>query len=345
MSVVSEVDEIRSAVDRRMAPDPRNANQPPALGGIWHTENENGYLSLDSAKLLLLRDAPPGGQQRGPWLHWGTLKLNRVFINFCISRWIEEIAPAKSLPLPKGLMQPAALQLNLAIEQINFTGINYPAIQDLRDDDNGRIADLIRTPLTEYLDRWVSYDRHIQTKFGRHAIPVIGKIHENWRRPRSQLVELHEHLSDYAASFSLQRIASSAVDFHPIGRESGRNVFRVVGEPEILITLPEEDREYPRYFPGIVRIGSREIEIDVEPLGSVRLVHPILDQPGKPIERVSVDMMTHPFSLRAQPQGKLPPDLDVHTADQAIQLMRIAWLKYRNDRLEKSSKRADVVII
>ena len=349
MSVATPAEKIRAAIDHisgpAMMPDSSDASQPPALGGVWRTPDEENYLSLASGRSLLLRDVPTSVPQWGPWLHWGTLKLNGLYINFCISRWIEEIAHPKPLPIPQGLAQPAALQLNLAIEQINHSSVEFPAVANLSNDDMEKVAGLVRPPMEQYLDRWVNYDRNIQEKFGRHAVPVIGKVHENWRRPRPQLAELHEHLAQYAASFSLERISTPTSDLYHVDKEDGRNVVRISGEPDILISLPEEDREYPRYYPGIVRIGSLEIQIDVNSLSSFRLDRPILGQSGIVIERVSLDMMTHPFSLRVKPQGKLPAGLDMDTADHAIQYMRIAWLKYLNNRLEKTSKRADVIII
>lgn len=44
-----------------------------------------------------------------------------------------------------------------------------------------------------------------------------------------------------------------------------------------MIFLPEEEREYPSFYPGTVRIGSMEIPIDLESVGTFSLPNPIAD--------------------------------------------------------------------
>lgn len=351
ISAPTPADKIRAVINdipaSAMRPDPDSARQAPAFGGAWYTSGQDAHLSFAHATILLFRDATPCAPQWKPWLHEGAIRLGGVFINFCIWRWIEEVPSQKPLPVLKGLTQPAALQLNLAIEQINYGNIEFPAVTGLSDDEMEKIAEFIRVPLQQYLEKWVAYDRGIQQKYGSNAVPVIGKLHENWKRPRPLLVELHDHVAQYAAGFSLERLYDPVLDGYQLNEEGGRRVFRVDGEPEVLIFLPQEDREYPRYYPGTVRIGSMEIPIEVESLSSCRLADPIMDRSGKSIKRLSFHLMLHPFSLRVEPQSRLPRDLDMATATSAVEHMRNAWLKYRNQSLQdiNSPERADVVII
>lgn len=243
-----------------------------------------------------------------------------------------------------GLVQPTALRLNLAVEQINYPTIEYPAVAGLNDDDMEQIARFIHVAMQQYLKKWVANDRRIEEKYGR-GTTVIGKLHENWRRPRPLLAELHDHIHHYAASFSIERIYDPALENYHL-EETDRRSERVhiVGKPEVSIRLPREDREYPAYDPGTVRLGSMEIAIDVQSLGSRRLAEPIVDPLGNCIEEVRFYRMTHPFSLRVTPEHRIRAGLTMEIANQAVEHMRNAWLTYCNRRLQGTT-RTDVVII
>lgn len=349
MDAPTPVEKIRAVINRfpawMMWLDPGDKRRALAFGGTWSTPGKKAYLYLSHAKILLLRDAPPHVPQRMPWLHYGVARFDGVFINFCIWRWIEEIPHPKPLLARNGMSQSTALQLHLAIEQINYADIQRPAVTGLSDGDMDRIADFIRFPLQQYLKKWVADERRYQEKFGGHAIPVVGKLHENWRRPRPLLVELHEHVAGYAASFSLERINDPVLERYQVDEEDRRKVFRVDGEPDVLIFLPEWGREYPDFYPGTVRIGSMEIPIEVESLSFSRLAEPITERSGKSIKRLSFYMMIHPFSLRVEPQNRLPAGLDMATATKAVEHMKNTWLKDLNSGLQDTPERADVVII
>jgi hypothetical protein len=349
ISAPTPADKIRAVINEipasAMRPDPDDARQAPAFGGAWHSPEKEAYLSLGFEKILLLRDSPPHASQWKPWLQNGSIRLGGVSINFCIWRWIEEVPPQKPMPVLKGLAQPAALQLNLAIERINYTNIHSPAFAGLTDEEMEKTAEFIRVPLLQYLEKWLAYERRTQDKYGRHAVPVIGKLHEHWQSPRPLLVELHDHVAQYAAGFSLDRLYDPILERYQLDEEGGRKVFRVDGEPEVVIFLPQEDREYPRYDPGTVRIGSMEIPIEVANWSFCRLAEPVVDRSGKSIARLSFHLMLHPFSLRVEPQSRLPAGLDMATATRAVEHMRNSWFRYRNQRLQDTPERADVVII
>lgn len=243
--------------------------------------------------------------------------------------------------------EEVALQMNLAIEQINFSDAWHSAVIGLSDDEIEKVADFIRHPLRQYLKQWVAKERNSP---GQYSVPITGKLHENWRRPRPLLMELHEHLSRYARGFSMARISDPILERYQIGKKGWDTVAYVDGEPDVLIVMPREDREYPHFYPGEVHIGTMVVPIDVESLAWFRLPAPVASETGKLIGHINLEMMTHPFSLRVEPQERMPAGLDMATATRAVEHMKNAWLRYLNARLRESEvryrpERADVVII
>lgn len=347
MSDLTPAEKVRAALKQvpasAMMADPSEARQTPAYGGRWFSPGKEAYLYLGYADILLLQDAPPHSPQWKPWIHEGSIRLGGVFISFCIWRWIEEVAHPSSFLASIGLVQPTALRLNLAVEQINYPTIELPAVTGLNDDDMEQIARFIRVAMQQYLKKSVAYDRGIEEKYGR-SLTVIGKLHENWRSPRPLLAELHDHIHRYAASFSMERIYDPALEsYHLEDADIPKRVY-IVGKPEVSIRLPREDREYPAYDPGIVRMGSMEILIDVQHLSTRRLAEITPDPLGNRIEEVRFYRMTHPFSLRVTPEHRIRAGLTMDIANQAVEHMRNAWLTYCNRRLQGTT-RTDVVII
>ncbi|MBD9372670.1 hypothetical protein IB238_08545 [Rhizobium sp. ARZ01] len=351
MESLAPADKIRAVINSvpvtAMLPDPDNARSSHSWGGRWFTPGKEAYLSLGITNPLQLRDAPACDPRSKPWIQWGRLRLGGVYVNFCISRWIEEVPREKGwFGLYSGA-EEAALRLNLVIEQVNFSDAWYPAMAGLSDGEIEKVADFIRHPLRLYLKQWVANERNSP---GQYSVPITGKLQENWRRPRPLLVEFHDHLAKFARDFSMERITDPILERYHIGKEDGDPVAYVDGEPDVLVVMPYPDREELWFCPGCVYIGNTIIRIGVESLASFRLPVPIVTETGSLIEYVSLEMITHPFSLRAEPRRLPPAGLDMATATRAVEHMRNARLRYLNASLRESEcrfrpERADVVII
>ncbi|HEV7307986.1 hypothetical protein [Ensifer sp.] len=230
MNSSTDAERVRAVIHRisasKMKPDPDDARRPLAEGGSWFSLDKEACLYLSFAKILLLRDAPPHAPRWKPWLHAGSIRLGGVFIEFCVWRWIEEIAPSGSSWWPFRSAGTASIRLHLAIEQINFSGAYHPGVAELSDEDMEKVAELIRVPMTQYLKKWIAYDRRIQAPYGRS---VTGSLHENWRRPRPLLAELHEHLARHTRGFSWARISDPRLERYQLDEDHGGKIVRVDG--------------------------------------------------------------------------------------------------------------------
>ncbi|WP_261001753.1 hypothetical protein [Shinella kummerowiae] len=275
-----------------------------------------------------------------PRLDMGVLTLHGIHLNFCVWRWMN-VVPAQRSRIVRTFAFPLDLQMNLAIEQINFSGLHHPAVMDLTEDDVEGLADFIRFTMQTYLKAWTAGKVE---RAARYNCRAVGKLHENWRDPRPSLVALNERLSSYARSFTPARVQHPLLGRYEIEGEGWYCSATLKEEPDIFVMIPGTDREDPLCHSGRVRIGSQEIPIDIIEFYDVKPVETTLGENGDPIERFRLYAMIHPFSQSVEPIRSPPFGIDMSGATRAVQHMKWAWIQHHQARARTNTV-IDVVIL
>jgi hypothetical protein len=310
------------------------------------TPNRRARLSLHDtwftspAPWDLPKNDLPWHDDMAPRLDMGVLTLHGIHLNFCVWRWMN-VVPAQRSPIVRKFAFPLDLQLNLAIEQINFSDIHRPAVMDLTEDDVEALAGFIRFAMQTYLKAWTAGKVE---RAARYNCRAVGKLHENWRHPRPSLVALNEQLSSYARSFTPARVQHPLLGRYEIDGEGWYCSATLKEEPDIAIAIPGTDREDPLFHRGRVRVGSQEIPIDIIEFSDFKPMETTLGENGDPIEKIRLYAMIHPFSQSVEPFRSPPAGIDMSDATRAVRHMKWAWIQHHQARATKN-RVVDVVIL
>lgn len=270
----------------------------------------------------------------------GVLTLHGIHLNFCVWRWMNVVAAQRCVIVRKFAF-PLDLQMNLSIEQINFSCIHRSAVMDLTEDDVEGLANFIRFAMQKYLKARTASKVE---RAARRNCRAVGKLHENWRHPRPSLVALNEQLSSYARCFTPARVQHPLLGRYDIEGEGWYRGATLKEEPDVVVMIPGTDREDPQLHRGRVRFGSQEIPIDIIEFNTFKPVETTLGENGEPIEKFYLYAMIHPFSQTVEPVQKPPSGLDMPIATRAVQHMKWAWIQHHQARARTNTV-IDVVIL
>ncbi|CAN7665617.1 hypothetical protein [Aminobacter sp. LjRoot7] len=245
-------------------------------------------------------------------------------VNVCISTWREEIASPWGPLNFAGLQKASGLVCHVAVERINYADARRPAVQGLSQDDLDGIAAFIRRPLEALLRRTVEeFQDHIGNRYAR---PVTGKLHWNWRNPAPEIAKLHEIGAEFTSTFTPERVTALPFDKYARDSNSGYGErFQVKDEPDVRVFIHPVDRDDPRFRWCEVELGEIKVPLHVQNFADVNLKELGL-VPITPLPLLSVDLISHPFSLLLTPKSKPPAALTPAAADRAIEHLRTAWL-------------------
>lgn len=316
-----------------------------ANGASWVVEPGPGSFSLLLPLLLSLRGVTRPESVRQQFVFEGGLRLSDgTRVNICVSRWVEQVPnPA---PFLQGLAPPIALRSHVAVEQIDY-GDNWQASAALSGEELEVIASFVRPAVNQLLAADIVFLQK-QGIAGR-PVPTTGELLENWRKPRAEFAELHEHLDKFRRGSLVERLNNPELDRYSFIKEDWTTFALVEGEPDVRVAMPSVNRDEPSYRIGGVQIAEVRCSIDIYDLGTRSLDQPVRDRSGQMVTTVHSLAMVDPFSLRLQPRAKPPAGLTPADATRVVRHMRNAYLRFVNDKSKRlvssHHNRVDIVIL
>lgn len=264
-----------------------------------------------------------------------------------IARWLDEFALFPSSARSLHSKAPAAYCSHITVERINYTDPFRAKIEGFLESDLEDIRALIEKPLQDLLRRSVE-EVEIDGRYYREfAVPVVGELHWNWRKPMPEMVAVQDTILDFVNTFTPERAASRPLSSYRVddhGRWPGVYIVTVDNEPDVQIQIPSVNREDPHIYEVNVGIAGLSFPVRVEELNSVRLQEMPLSPEGSP-QYLEYCLLFHPCSARFAAFPKSPPGLTPEIGDRAAEHVKNAWLAVHLERMRKYGRFVDVLII
>ncbi|WP_322416081.1 hypothetical protein [Mesorhizobium huakuii] len=264
-----------------------------------------------------------------------------------IARWLNELALFPSSARPLHSKAPVAYCSHITVERINYTDPFRAKIEGLSDSDLEDIRALIEKPLLDLARRSVEEVGDRPTIYREFAVPVVGELHWNWRKPMPELLAVQDTILDFVNTFTPERAASRPLSRYKVETSERGNWSSTVTldeEPDVRIQIPVVNREDPHIYEVNVGIAGLSFPVRVEELNSV----PLHEMPLSPEERpqyLEYHLLFHPCSARFAAFPKSPQGLTPEIGDRAAEHVKNAWLAVHLERMRKYGIFVDVLII
>lgn len=255
-----------------------------ACGGSWVFAKGQGHFNFGRPQIISLRDWSQQSVIKDLYYFQAALRLpDKTAINVCITRWAEKIrgdvletftiGEAKYTYFPV-----VAVNIHWTIEQINYSDYGNMSVEGLDIDDLDAISLFMQPAILQAVEADLSFCRRHSSVYG--SVPITVTLHERWRDPRPELLELHGHFRRAREAFNL--IVYDEPLLAKYKKEERRNgsVFLVADEPDTIIKLPGGQPEGPELTDGEVQLGPLSCYINAHPLSARNLSPPFAMQGG-----------------------------------------------------------------
>lgn len=251
-------------------------------------------------------------------------------ISICVTTWFEDIfSPGSMQPLPVP-REPAGIVGHVAIERLNYAYLLRDPVEALLDADLEQLADIIAPAMEEYLERRLAPERTQQARYGRHGVPVAGKLHWRWRDPVPELVTFHDLCAAFAQTASVARVTSLPLSkYRMVEQRFGNRSFVFEDDAAVVVTVPGINRDAPHERVVEVNIADSVIPVEIHDLsGTDKRGSPSFARSDDSVFQMTSYLLIHPQSPLLRP-ARVVDAVPKAYADAAAEHARNVWLIVR----------------